>query len=149
MIGQTSPETLVSYQKLTPGKNTKAFIQHYNREWSLQSQILQCLLSILVLALGGKRRKNPYHASTSLRGRDTSPRWSLNVQTYWFLFEWDDSFRNNVFRDRRNKARTPPPPPSRQHFNHDSPDTVVNCSGTQKCFMVTKNKKRDVKTITL
>jgi hypothetical protein len=37
-MGQTSsPETLVSYQKTTPGKNPKDFIQHYDRGGSLQS----------------------------------------------------------------------------------------------------------------
>jgi hypothetical protein len=31
-IGQTSStETLVSYQKMTPGKNPKNFLQHYHR----------------------------------------------------------------------------------------------------------------------
>jgi hypothetical protein len=32
-----SPETLVSYQKTTPDKNPKDFIQHYDHGGSLQS----------------------------------------------------------------------------------------------------------------
>jgi hypothetical protein len=39
-MGQSSsPDTLVSYQKTTPGKNPKDFIQHYDRGGSLQSFI--------------------------------------------------------------------------------------------------------------
>jgi hypothetical protein len=45
LMGQTSvPETLVIYQKLTPGYNPKTFKQHYDHGGSLQ---LQGLLNFL------------------------------------------------------------------------------------------------------